>query len=200
MKAVKVKEIQTSPVIKLSENETLTTAINIFLSKRIHNIVIVKDDHTFSVLSIADILDSIAQREWENMPIASFSIKALKLIDGEDSTIAASMIMEENDDIFGVINSHHELTGVVSYQDITDATELSAEELSEISLNAIVLRNSASTAIHTELLNNVLNDLNRSPTSCLIVLKEGKPIGIITQRDIIRHLDQGRSFDESLEQ
>ena len=199
MKTIKVKEIQTSPVIKLFENDMLSTAVKIILTKRIHNIVIINKDKSFSILSIADILNSVSQKEWSNTPISSLPKKALKLIDGENNTIAASMMMEENDEIFGVVNTNEELTGVVSYQDITDATELSAEELSAISLNAIVLRNSASTAEYTDQLNKILPDLNTSPTACLIVLKEQKPCGIITQRDIVRLLDAGKSLNEPLE-
>lgn len=199
MKTVIVKEIQTSPVIKLSESEMLSTAVKMILSKRIHNIVIVNDNKTFSVLSISDVLNFVSQKEWVQTPISSLPKKALKLIDGEKSTIVASMAMEENDEIFGVLDSNKELTGVVSYQDITDTTELSTEELFEISLNAIVLRNSASTADCTDKLKDILSDLNTSPTACLVVLKEGKPCGIITQRDIIRLLDGGKNLDEPLE-
>ena len=199
MKTVKVKEIQTSPVIWLSEREMLSAAVDIIMSKRIHNIVIENSDQSLSVLSVTDILNSVAQKAWTQTPISALPKKILKLIDGEKSTIVASMAMEESDEIFGVIDSDGVLTGVVSYQDITDATELSADELSSISLNAIVLRNSASTALHTAMLHEVLHDLNTSPTACLIVLKEGKPCGIITQRDIIRFLNTGKSLNASLE-
>lgn len=200
MKTIKVKDIQTSPVIKVSENEMLSTAVKIILSKRIHNIVIVNNDKTFSVLSISDILNSVSQDEWLHTRISSLPKKMLKLIDGEKNTIAASMAMEDNDEIFGVLDTNEELTGIVSYQDITETTELSADELSEISLNAIVLRNSASTADCTDRLIDILPDLNRSPTACLIVMKQEKPCGIITQRDIIRLLDEGASLDDSLDQ
>lgn len=199
MKMVKVKEIQTSPVIMLGEGEMLATAVKTILSKRIHNMVIVNDDQSFSILSVSDILQSASRKEWAKTPISMISKKALKLIDGEKNTIMASMAMEESDEIFGVLGTNEELTGIVSYQDITDATELSADELSEISLNSIVLRNSASTADCSEKLTDVLNDLNTSPTTCLIVLKEGIPCGIITQRDIVRLLDAGKSLDEPLE-
>ena len=199
MKTVKVKEIQTSPVIMLCEKEMLSTAVKTILSKRIHNIVIAHENKSFSVLSVSDILNSVSRKEWAQTPISAVSKKALKLIDGEKSTIVASMAMEESDEIFGVIDINAELSGVVSYQDITDTTELSTEELLEISLNSIVFRNSASTADCAEKLIDILSDLNASPTACLIVLKEGIPCGIITQRDIIRLLDSGKSLDESLE-
>ncbi|MDP2078434.1 MAG: CBS domain-containing protein, partial [Sulfuricurvum sp.] len=199
MKTVKVKEIQTSPVIQLRENEMLSTAVKTILSKRIHNIVILNDDKRFSVLSVSDILNSVSRKQWAQTSISMVPKKALKLIDGEKSTIVASMAMEESDEIFGVIDVNAQLTGVVSYQDITDTTELSTEELFEISLNSIVFRNSASTADCAEKLIDVLSNINASPTACLIVLKEGKPCGIITQRDIVRLLDAGKSLDEPLE-
>lgn len=199
MKTVKVKEIQTSPVIMLCEKEMLSTAVKTILSKRIHNIVILNDDKSFSVLSVSDILNSVSRKQWAQTSISMVPKKALKLIDGEKSTIVASMAMEESDEIFGVTDVNAQLTGVVSYQDITDTTELSTEELFEISLNSIVFRNSASTADCTEKLIDILSDLNASPTACLIVLKEGMPCGIITQRDIVRLLDAGKSLDEPLE-
>lgn len=199
MKTVKVQEIQTSPVIMLCEKEMLSTAVKTILSKRIHNIVIVNDDKSFSVLSVSDILNSVSRKEWAQTAISMISKKALKLIDGEKSTIVASMAMEESDEIFGVTDINAQLTGVVSYQDITDTTELSTEELFEISLNSIVFRNSASTADCADKLIDVLSNINASPTACLIVLKEGMPCGIITQRDIVRLLDAGKSLDRPLE-
>lgn len=198
MEMIRVKEIQTSPAITLSENEMLNTAVKTILSKRIHNIVIINNDETFSVISIADILNYAVRQEWEHTRISSLSKKKLKLIDGEKNTIAASMDMAESDEIFGVLDSNGVLTGIVSYQDIADTTELSEEDLTAISINAIVLRNSVSTADINDILHDVLPVINASATACVIVLDEGKPCGIITQRDIIRFLEEGRSLNDPL--
>ncbi|MBA3026041.1 MAG: PAS domain S-box protein [Sulfurimonas sp.] len=200
MKTVTVKEVQTSSFVKLSENEMLITAINTIISKRIHNLVIINNDKSYSSLSLSNILKCVSQDAWENQRISSLPKKVLKMIDEDTSTLEASVLMEDSDEILGVLNSDKEISGVISYQDITDSTHLRVNEFSDISISSLVLKNSASVASYNEKLSEIIPRLSESPANCLIVLKEGKPCGIITQRDIIRFIGEKRTLESSLEQ
>ncbi|MDQ1339586.1 MAG: hypothetical protein QG567_738, partial [Campylobacterota bacterium] len=206
MKKIKVKEIVATNIIELFENELVSKALKKITSNRIHNIVVVNSDNSRSILSTTDILKNILKEGWKNAKISSLFRRPLKTISEETSIVQAAISMEEGDEILGELDGSQKLYGVVTHRDISEATEILkwqdeySEELTAISVNSIIKRNSAITADFQENLYDKLPELNASPTDCLIALKEQKPCGIITKRDIIRLLDSDKNLDVKIEE
>lgn len=188
MKNVKIKDIASKNIISLNEDSTLFEAVNLLTSARIHNLVITSTNKKHTILSINDILDHTQTNVWKNLSIATIARKELDTISQEASSLEASVLLKDKNDILGVVNDNNELIGVVSYANITSVTELDLEDISDISMFSIVSKNSAATVDKDSSFKLSLESLKTSMTDCIIVLDNNKPVGIITKRDYIRFI------------
>ncbi len=195
----RVKDIATFDLVAVSSDATIKEAIDTITHYRIHNII-VKTDGAYGYLSIHKILDAVIDEAGLDRSIRDIRINPLATIGAEASLLDASAMLKQEDSILGVTDATGKLSGVVSCNDIKDATDYDIKELSDMPMKLVVDRNSAVVADENEVLKDHLEALNDSPTECLIATKEGQPSGIITQRDIIRFLSQGRLLDKPIKE
>lgn len=197
MKKSLIKELMTKNVIQISEDSPLSEAIKLITTSRLHNLIVKNKDDTHSVLSINDILESHYKKP-KGILISSIERRRLHTVEESTSTLEASILFKEGHDILGVIDNAQNLIGILSQTDIMKSTHLDSDEFSElsnISLSSIATRNSAFTIDIKEHLQSRLKALKESLTDCIIILKDNKPCGIITKRDVIRFLADNIDLD-----
>ncbi len=190
MKKSLVKHLMTKNVIQISEDNPLSEAIKLITTSRLHNLIVKNKDNTHSVLSINDILGH-HDKESKDILISSVERRRLHTVVENTSTLETSILFKEGHEILGIIDNNQDLVGILTQTDIIQSTHLDPDELfelSNISLSTIATRNSASTIDIKEHLLPSLKVLKDSLTDCIIILKDSKPFGIITKRDVIRLL------------
>jgi predicted transcriptional regulator len=199
MNIIMLKDLPIQNVLTLTQENTLLDAVTALVENNMESVVITNSDYkSFTYLSLTNILNSMAEESWKDIKISRIKTKPLKTIEQDATTIKALLLMDD-DEIIGVVDKKENLCGVSSSRDIIFAINYPKEKMSSIPIEDIIPGNNFATADYNDNLQDALYKINTSQTKCLIVHKNDKPYGIITQRDLINILYKNGNLSEEVE-
>lgn len=196
-----VKEIVTPHVEILQSNDLIDEAINCFFSKKIHNIIIQEFDGSYSVLTLSLLLDFIIDDVDKNKTINTMPCKKLLTLNENEKALEAIYLLERETDIIGITDDSGEVYGVLTLTDIVNSIEQkSVEVLENVKVENIFIRDSSNSVKFGERFYSALKKFRISTADCLVILRNRKPLGIITKRDLLRFSKKNINFNGNIEE
>ena len=183
----RVSSYMSSPVLVVKPTDTLAYARNLLLDRDISRLVVV-DDYMkpVGVITITDIANVLANRPenfLEEILVKDVMSSDVKTIEYNRSVKTAAYIMLKYG-IGGlpVLDENGELVGIITRSDIIRAF---AERYKGVFRVEEIARKDVTIARKSHSLSYVVKLVNTDPSAKVIVVDdEGKPIGVITRRDI----------------
>ena len=191
-----VRDIMSPHVINVSANEYLHKALTLMVEKKIRFLVIVSEEQTpLGVLTERDVVKMMSScklngtiiKDVMSSPVVTVNIK-------EDAFSAVNRFVSRGIRHLVVVNDEGKVNGVLT---LTNLMELlgfeyfvDLKEVSEImTRNAVTIGKKSS-------MQDVVEIMARLAVSCIIVMEEKIPVGIITERDTVKNWIEERSLEK----
>ncbi|KYJ87101.1 diguanylate cyclase [Sulfurovum riftiae] len=183
----KVSEITTTEVISISRASTLAEAIDMLFRSNHRNVVVTGQDHYY-LLSIYEILRLNREQQKKNILLETLELPKMPTIYKEKSIIDTLAYLHNDFEQIVVLNDDNSLYGIITQSDILSSidpdTLMDNYRLSD--LLHIKKRNRWIDKEETTL--DIFNTMERYKHDATMIVEAGKPIGIITTKDILRLL------------
>ncbi|MHA1238486.1 MAG: CBS domain-containing protein [Candidatus Odinarchaeia archaeon] len=189
MKTLKIQEIMSTPVFVAQPNDTLSRVRNLMLKHDVGRIVVVNEmQQPIGIVTHEDFVRYISQSSpiWRRRPIDQVFIKnimntQLIKISSKDEIYKAAEIMIEHG-ISGIpVTDNNRLAGIITKTDIVKIFPKlyrgKAKVREFMSCPAITVE-------RQNTLSQVLDIMSENRISRVVVVENGKPIGILTNKDL----------------
>jgi len=184
MNVTLIKDIETRDVISLSPEVTLAEALTVMDERKISFLVLVKDDKPVGVLTERDVVRLAARHEAADQILLR--------------TVMASPVhtVHENADIFEaydlltarkirhlvVTDAAGDVTGLLTQSDLLG--NLGIEYFIDLKHVSSIMTRALFTLTGNDPVQKALEMMERERISCVIVVEDGRPAGIWTERDV----------------
>ncbi len=181
----------TSPVISVPPKTTLTKAIALMAKHKISCLVVIDKGKPVGILTERDLVLALNQRT----PL--HGLKTEDLMSPKVITANINIDIFEALDILGTNNIRHlvitdsrgTLSGIITQSDIRN--NLGFECFVEIKqISKIMTKNVVTTELGT-FLPDVISRMAEYAISCIVAVKDGYPVGMFTERDIVKLFKSG---------
>ncbi len=190
-----------SPV--LDPDDEISDVIETFVLSGCRDIPVVKDDRLAGVVSEIDIVGSI-----KNGRLAKDVMKPIKhtLKLGDHAAAAREEIIKHKINRLPVVGKDGKLKGIISTVDLLDLIvptkgqrkgDASGQKLSDVKIDGL-MENRVFTVKPNDSISEVLRILKDRGVSSVIVIEDGKPVGIITPKNILGLMSQIKTTSASL--
>lgn len=191
MPPMTLADIMTFPVTTVPADYPVHWALTTMRGQRISALVIMDGERPVGIFTERDAVRFAAQhRDAESVPVSE-AMRSPPL------TAPASM---EFRDAFRLLTEHgvrhlivtdhiSQVAGIVSEADIVDRLA-SAETLADIDVNAVMTRQ-VLTLPEDERVREAVRIMASRHLGCIVVERHGRPVGIVTERDLVRLGDEG---------
>lgn len=183
----RVSTYMSSPVYVVKPTDTLSYARNLMLSKDISRLVVV-DDYMkpIGIITITDIANTLISNP-EKLPdditvreVMSTDVKVIEY--NKTIKTAAYIMLKYSIGGLPVVDEFGELVGIITRSDLVRAF---SERYKGVFRVSDVMRRDVSIARSSHSISYVIKLINTDPSAKVVVVDEdGKPIGVITRRDI----------------
>jgi len=183
----RVSSYMSSPVIVVKPTDTLAYTRNLMLSRGVSRLVVVDDEtRPVGVITITDIANVLTTRPeslLEEVLVRDVMSRDLKTIEYNKSVkTAAYMMLKYGVGGLPVVDESGELVGVITRSDLVRAF---AERYKGLFKVEEIARRDVTVARRSHSLSYVVKLVNTDPSAKVVVVDdEGRPIGVITRRDI----------------
>jgi len=184
-----IHEIASKDVLVLDEERTVMEGVRSMSRRNIHSVIIRKKDRTFGLLSASDLIHIQQEFTDLNIPFTRIALKRVPVVKRSLSLPEVLDHIRSDDEYVCVIDGQENLEAIVSYTDIISGIG-PALSLSKQQLGDLLFRNILKTIPVSMKTGEALAMLT-SVSDAVIIVHQGKPIGILTTRDSIRLLDEG---------
>jgi PAS domain S-box-containing protein len=192
---LKVIDIMSLDVVRVSPEETVKSAAQLMTEKRISCVLVYSDNEMVGILSQKDLMNSIhLQPGVEEATVGEVMSQPVRTIGPQTPILYASMLMDEMGIKRLPVVSENGLLGIVTQTDLVRAYEsLSAlrsiTEIMTVEVATIAPEQSVAEAIGLMVEQNL---------TCVLITRNGKAEGILTEKDVLRSvLSQGRDPHET---
>ncbi|MHA1649671.1 MAG: CBS domain-containing protein [Candidatus Helarchaeota archaeon] len=207
MKRISVQDIMTRKVIGMEQNTYLSEIIRLMTEKKIGSIVILDKEKPIGIITVRQIL-KIAEKCVPPSSITAKEVMSSPLItvEPEINLRKASILMLQKGVKKLIVVENGKLVGLVTTTDIervflpfdSPFDILNQEKSPSIALReefqadmekkvvADIMTKDVKTVNSTMKVNEIAKIMNATKIGSLIVTKDGKPIGIVTDLDIVR--------------
>ena len=103
-----------------------------------------------------------------------------------DVRTAVRLLMEHGVGALPVLNADGALTGVISERDIVRAVHVNLDYLRTARIDRI-MRHPAPVCTPDESLHEVMSRLTRERVRHLVVVEDGRPVGVVSVGDLVKH-------------
>lgn len=186
-------------IVKIDEKGSLKEAIRLMRERGVSSILIEKDDDFIGIITERDLVKAAAVNEnYLEIPVqAIMSPGVVGLIDSTPLD-EALFVMESKQIRHLLIHNDEDITyGIVTHTDIVRKLEedffKAPRPVKDFMTTNIQL------ASPRKQLKDIIASLHEERISCLIIVDKGQPIGIVTERDVVRYMQQGVSRDTLIE-
>ncbi len=190
----------------LKDSDDMDVAIEIMVNSGLRALPVVNDNKKLlGIVSVSDILSQLKDSdEFSDLSIEDIMIENPAVLNKEQSIFDALSFMDKWDELSApVVDNDNKLVGMVHMPDITKiiwrdkerlqyGTYKGQKEKIDIKINDIMA--DAVKVFKNSTVKDVLNVLAESKTDmCIIVDRENKPVGIITQKDFLDQAYNGKN-------
>ncbi len=176
-------------------NATIQDAVDLMSKNKLHRVVIVENKKAVALISEKDIVKLFKNNtDFTNLAVDYGKKDLITLHSTRFIQYALTIMVDNNIRKIIVINSKNEYLGCVEQEEIVYRFE---EELHSAHANIEHLCNSTNLAIiidENKSLQYALNKMTNSRVTSLLIARNGKTIGIISESDIVslaqRHIEQ----------
>ncbi len=195
MKNISIKKILTSNVISVSPDTPLADAISLMDKNKISCLVVADNKKPVGILTERDLVVSLHLRTH----LDGLSVK--DLITGRLVTANINIDIFEAMDILKTHNIRHLiitdskgiLAGLITQSDIRN--NLGFEYFVEIRQISRIMTKNIVTAVKGSSLHDVISKMAEYAISCIVIVEEGYPVGMLTERDIVGLLMKGADIN-----
>ncbi|TXT37179.1 MAG: diguanylate cyclase with PAS/PAC sensor [Comamonadaceae bacterium] len=185
-KPVPLLNIATRDIASLSLNDSLSDAARIMVQRCISSIVVEDDDdHPLGIVTERNILHAMQSG---CAPVTSLkeamSAPVITVPETLDCQAAYQLCLQKNIRHLVMVDAEGVVTGVVSETDFRQHMNLAV--LAGRRLVASVMSSSVLSLPPDAGLRDALNLMQARHDSCVVVTEAGHPVGIITERDVVR--------------
>jgi CBS domain-containing protein len=186
---IKVEKYMSSPVISVYESDNIARVRNLMLRYRISRVVVVDTNHKpVGIISRHDIINYFADRrraEKRLEEVYAREIMRSPLIKVSPNTSikkAAELMLKNNINSLPVISLEEGLEGILTATDLLRAFRDHVRGRVKVSE---YMRKDYKTARRDHSLFHIIDLLNKDPDRKVVVVEDDRPIGIITESDIV---------------
>ncbi len=191
MKENPIKKVLTSNVIAIPSETLMAEAISLMEKNKISCLVVVDNGKTTGIFTEKDLVMAMHMRaHLEGLKIKELMSRQVITADIDIDILEAVNIISTNNIRHLVINySDGRLAGVVTMTDIR--LNLGLEYFVEIKQISKIMTKNVVTLNKDSLIRNVISKMSEFSISCVVIEEEKYPVGILTERDIVRLFGEG---------
>lgn len=188
----KISSIVSRDVITLNPDETLRSAIEKMHSSRVSCIVVTEDKKPVGILTERDVIQFIGDNIDLNTTKLMTVMKGPIIAVSEEIEIpeAANIMAAKGLRRLVIVDKENVITGIVTQTDIIRNMSIDSF-ISLKKVEQIMNRRIISVSRKKKLLNAV-EIMIENHISCVVVIKDNKPVGIVTERDITKAVTEDR--------
>jgi diguanylate cyclase (GGDEF)-like protein len=183
----KIYEVATTQVIVIPSESSLCDAIMMMFGTD-HRHVVVRDEKHYYVLSVYDILRIIRQQKDKSVPLKVLTLPKIPTIQKEQSILEALKVFQKDIEQIVVLDEEGELYGIVTQSDILSSidpdTLMDNYRLSDL----LKIKKRSRWVSKETITQDIFDGMEKYNHDSAMIVEEGKPIGIITTKDILRLL------------
>ena len=185
---MRVGDLMNSPVVVINGTDTLAYARNLMLREGVSRLVVVKGTRPIGTITRRDIVRSLKnykmrQRDFDSILVSEVMRTPVTTID-ENAPVAeaARRMVSANIKGLPVVNQVGDLLGIITK---TDLTRYFAETMKgKYVVGDLCQRENLPAVNRHHTVYRVVDVMEESGTDRVIVVEEGRPIGIITETDL----------------
>lgn len=191
-----LRDILTPGVVGVPSGATMAKALESMRKTRISSVVALNRGRPAGILTERGVISALAEHGKQLLTRKVREVMSSPVLTApEDMLIhqAFSMLMERGFRHLVVVDSRGRALGMVTQTNMVQ--NLGVEYFVEIKrVGQIMARNVASLDLGDSL-GRALDLMVRGPFSCVVALEDGKPAGIVTERDMVSLVAEGRDLE-----
>ena len=192
----KIKKVVKSHPAIVSPEQDINEAAELILKTGLIGLPVVEGDKVVGIISMHDIINSSSKTKQFRQTKAEQIMSVPETINSETDIGKARLLMrEKNISRLPVVDEKNNLSGVVTIFDLLKAVKprervnfysMAAEKetLMGIPVSTIMDRKPV-TASRNDSLNEIVNLIDKNRIDGVVVLEDGKPVGIVTEKDLL---------------
>ncbi len=192
---IKVSTLMRFPPPTLMPDQDVNEAASMIFKTGLRALPVVEKNKVVGIVSLHDIVDAASKSKEFRQTLAE-SIMSVPEIAREDADVgSARMLMrEKNISRIPVIGKNQKLSGVVTIFDLLKAIKprermsfyMAAEMETMMNMPLSVVMNDTPTTVDRKTsLNEIVNVMRKDETDGVIVVENGLPIGVVTEKDLL---------------
>jgi len=192
-----VQEIMTTEVLTVSADMFVADAAALMAEKRISCLLTVKNGKPDGILTERDLLH-VASREIDSAGLTIQNLLHSPMISSNaDMGVyeAFDLLIDKNIRHLCIVDDAGLLIGLVTFTNLIGATDL--DDFLQTRPVSSVMTQKLQTVGREESLHGALSLMDDEGISCIVVLEEGKPAGILTERDVTKLINQGLDLQQT---
>jgi diguanylate cyclase (GGDEF)-like protein/PAS domain S-box-containing protein len=184
----KVSSIMSKDVITLEPDVSLRAAIEKMIFNNIGCIVVIKDKKPFGILTERDIIQIIGQNIDINIINLSSTMKSpvIAISDETDIPEAANLMIINNLRRLVIVDKDHNILGIITQTDII--RNLSIDSFISLKKIEQIMHRNVISVGKKDTIQKAIELMVKNYISCVLVVENNKPAGIITERDITKSI------------
>ncbi len=182
----KISSIMSKDLVTLGQRETLISAIQKMSLKNVSSVVVIKKKIPVGIVTERDIVYLIAKKIDVNTVRLQNVMKSPIIAIPEETDIseAATLMVLNNLRRLLVLDISHNVVGIVTQTDIIKS--LHADSFINLKKVSDVMSKEIISVSPDDSVSKAVSLMSKFRKSCVLVLQENKPIGIITERNITK--------------
>jgi diguanylate cyclase (GGDEF)-like protein/PAS domain S-box-containing protein len=196
MVSATLRDILTPGVIGVPESASVATALSSMREARISSVVALSRRRPVGILTERGVIGAMAAH---GQALFRFKVREIMsspvLTAREDMLIheAFTMLMEKNIRHLVVVDAKGRALGMVTQTNMVQ--NLGVEYFVEVKRAGQIMARGVATLTPGESLRAALELMVRGPFSCVVAARSSEPLGIVSERDMVRLLSQGADLD-----
>jgi CBS domain-containing protein len=193
----RIRDILTREVISVSPNTLLSEAVSIMHDRMISCLVILEDKKPVGIFTERDVVWAVHQETpADSVEIRWLMSKPVLTVEGDIDILEVYHILTENKvRHLVVVDKGGEISGVVTNSDIVKS--LGVEYFVEIKGIEKIMTKNVVTSMKGDLVKDALSKMREYSISSIVVEEDGYPVGILTERDVMRLFHEGTDIRET---
>ena len=185
----KLSQVATSDVISIADHRTIHEAVHLMHEHKIRD-VIVTGQTGLRILTAKELIEFRTHHIPLTTPLSQVKLNHVPQLSPDDSVIdGLAVIKNHPDEHLSLVDEQNRLVGIVSYTDL--ASCLDPQHLAQTKSIGQLVRLARLVRVDTQQsIQTTFMELDRLKQSAALVIEQDFPVGIITQSDIIRLVEE----------
>ncbi len=186
MKGISLRKIFTSKVISVSPETPVSEAVSLMERNRISCLVVARHNKPVGIFTERDFVMAVhRQNHLDSLEIKELMSRQLIKANIDTNIYEAYSLLETNRiRHLVIIDSDGDLAGVITQSDIMK--NLGVEYFVEVKNISKIMTKTVVTAGKEFMLRDAISRMAEYSISCIVVEKDRYPVGILTERDVVR--------------